>query len=194
MQNSLDLQQIAVNEVAPDGESVVWFGKPNPIRLALTMLPIFIFAIPWTAFAVFWVYTASGSQFPPDFSNESASFFPLFGVPFVLIGFAMLCSPLFVYAKAFRMVYIVTNKTIRIVTMGRRKKVETFTSADIGKIERTEKPDGSGDLIFRYDVSYDTNRKRRTAPVGFYGIPNVRTVEQHLIKLRHTSVSAGDSA
>lgn len=186
MQNSIDLQQIAVNEVAPDGESVVWFGQPNPIRLALTALPVFIFGIPWTAFALFWMYGASGFKFPPDFSGDGFSYFPLFGIPFVLIGIAMLSSPLFTYTKAFRTVYIVTNKSIRILTTGRTKKVETFTANDIGKIERKEKPDGSGNLIFKYDVSYDSDQKRRVKPVGFYGISNVRSVEQHLVQLRQS--------
>ena len=186
MQNSLDLQQIAVNEVAPDSENVLWFGQPNPVRLALTTLPIFIFAIPWTAFALFWMYGAAGFKFPPDFSEGGFSYFPLFGVPFVLIGIAMLASPLFAYAKAFRTLYIVTNKSARIVTTGRTKKVETFSANDIGKIERKEKPDGSGDLIFKYDIGYDSGQKRRAKPVGFYGIPNVRSVEQLFVQLRQS--------
>ena len=186
MQSPLDLQQIAVNEVAPDGESVLWFGRPNPVRLALTAFPIFIFAIPWTAFALFWMYGAAGFKFPPDFSGDAFSFFPLFGVPFVLIGIAMLSSPLFTYAKAFRTIYIVTNKSIRILTTGRTKKVETFTANDIGKIERKEKPNDSGDLVFKYDISYDSNQKRRAKPVGFYGIPNVKSVELHLVQLRQS--------
>jgi hypothetical protein len=193
MQNSLDLQQIAVNEVAPDGESVLWFGQPNPVRLALTTLPIFVFAIPWTAFALFWMYGAAGFQFPPDFSGDGFSFFPLFGLPFVLIGAAMLSAPLFTYVKAFRMVYIVTNKSVRIVALGRTKKVETFTANDLGTIERKERPDGSGDVIFKHEISYDSNHKRRSKPIGFYGIPNVRTVEQHLVKLRQSLSSSGEN-
>ncbi len=186
MSSALDIQQIAVNEVAPDGESVVWFGQPNPLRLALTALPVFLFAVPWTAFAIFWTFGAAGFKFPPDFSGGIFSYFPLFGLPFVLIGIAMLLSPLFVYAKAFHTIYIITNKSIRITTTGHTKKVETYTANDIDKIERKEKPDGSGDLVFKYDISYDSSQKRRAKPVGFYGIPDVRSVEQHLIHLRQS--------
>ena len=77
--------------------------------------------------------------------------------------------------------------------MGRTKKVETFTANDIGKIERKEKPDGSGDLIFKYDISYDSSNKRRAKPVGFYGIPNVRSVEQHLVQLRRSLQPSGEN-
>jgi len=186
MPETLDLQQIAVNETAPDGESIVWLGQPNPLSLALTTLPILIFAIPWTAFAMFWMYTASGFNFLPDFSKNHFSYFSLFGLPFVLTGLGMLCAPFFSYAKAFRVIYIVTDKSVRIITLGRKKKVETYTADDIGQIERKEKSDGSGNLIFKYDISYDSDNKRRATPIGFYGIPDVKTVEQHLVRLRRS--------
>ena len=184
MSTSLDLQVLASNEVAPEGETVVWVGQPNPLRLAITTIPIFIFALPWTAFSLFWMYGASGFKFPPDFSDGGFSFFPLFGVPFVLIGFGMLSAPFFAYTKAFRTLYIVTDKSVRIVTLGRTKKVETYAAKDLGKIERREKADGSGDIILKYDISFESNNKRRATPVGFYGIPNVRSVEQHINQLR----------
>lgn len=182
-----DIQQIANAETAPDGESVVWCGRPDPVRLALTSLPIFFFAIPWTAFALFWMYAASGFNFPPDFSDGGFSFFPLFGLPFVLIGFGMLAAPLFAYTKAYRTIYIVTRKTIRILTLGKTKKVETIAAQNIGRIERREKSDGSGDIIFKEDVTYDSRNKRKTTPVGFYGIPDVRNVEQHIIRLQEST-------
>lgn len=187
MKQEYDVQHIAANEVSSSGETVVWCGQPDPFRLAMKTVPVFIFAIPWTAFSLFWIYGASGFQFPPDFSEGGFSFFPLFGVPFVLIGFAMLLSPLYQYTKAFRMIYIVTNKTVRALTVGRTRKVETYSASDIQNIERTEKPDGSGDIIFKQEISYDNRGKTRMSPIGLYGIQNVRTVEQHLINLRHSS-------
>jgi len=184
-----DIQQTAVNETAVDGESVVWCGQPDPIRVALKATPIVLFAIPWTAFSVFWVYAASGFQFPPDFSGGGFAFFPLFGVPFVLIGFGMLLSPIYHYTKAFRTVYIITNTSARILTIGKTKKVETYSGADIESIQRKEKPDGSGDLIFKNEISYTSKGGRRVNAIGFYGIQNVRSVEQHLSKIRTSSSS-----
>ncbi|MBI2427366.1 MAG: hypothetical protein HYV29_00945 [Ignavibacteriales bacterium] len=191
MNNSFDLQQIATSEIAPEGESLLWCGQPDPIRLAMTTLPVFIFAIPWTAFSVFWIYGASGFQFPPDFSQGGFSYFPLFGVPFLLIGLGMLSAPVFTYTKAFRTVYIISNKSIRIVTTGRTKKVESYTAKDIGKIERKEKPDGNGDIIFRTEITLDSRNRQKTTPVGFYGIRDVRTVEQHINNLKR-SLESGD--
>ncbi len=178
--------------MTPDGESVLWCGQPDPIRLALTTLPIFIFAVPWTAFAAFWIYGASGFQFPPDFSNDGFSYFPLFGVPFLLIGVAMLSAPFWMYSKAFRTIYIVTNKSIRIVTMGRTKKVESYSAKDIGTIERKEKPNGTGDIIFRTELTYDSRNRQKSTPIGFYGVPEVRIVEQHINTLKRSLESKSE--
>lgn len=184
-----DVQQIAANEVAPEGESVAWCGRPNPIRMMRKMMPIVLFAIPWTAFSLFWVYAASGFQFFPDFSEGGFAFFPLFGVPFVLIGLGMFLSPVYQYVKAFRTIYIITDKTARIVVSGRTKKVNTYSRADIETIQRTEKKDGSGDLIFKNEISFFSKGGRRVNAIGFFGIQNVRSAEQYLTRIRDSSPS-----
>lgn len=186
MSQNFDIQQIAASEAAANGESVLWCGQPDPVRLAMTTLPVFIFAIPWTAFSAFWIYGASDFQFPPDFSEGEFSYFPLFGVPFLLIGLAMLSAPFWTYSKAFRTVYIITNKSIRIVTMGRTKRVESYTAKDIGTIERKEKPTGAGDIIFRTEVTYDSRNRQRSTPIGFYGISDVQIAEQYINDLKRS--------
>ncbi len=184
MNTQIDLQQIASQEVSASGESVVWVGQPNPIRFAMQKIPMFLFSIPWTAFALFWVYAASGFQFPPDFSKGGFAFFPLFGVPFVLIGLGLMFSPLYAYINAFKTMYIVTNKSIRIVKNGSTKKVEVFTARDIEKIERKEKSDGSGTIIFAYKESTSSKGNTTRTPLGLYGISDVRAVEQYIIAIR----------
>ena len=42
------------------GERILWLAQPNPRRLMLLALPILLFAIPWTAFSIFWMWSASG--------------------------------------------------------------------------------------------------------------------------------------
>lgn len=180
-----DIQQIAVQEAGADGERLVWCGQPDPLRIATSGIPISLFAIPWTSFALFWVYAASGFQFPPDFTEGGFAYFPLFGVPFVLIGIGMLFTPLYQYSKAFRTVYMVTDKTARIIILGRTKSVHTFSGADLDLLQRNERKDGSGDLIFRNEISFTTKGNRKVKAIGFYGISHVRSVEQHLAKLRH---------
>ena len=78
-----------VNRELESGERILWMEQPIPRYFTAISTGAFLFAIPWTAFAVFWICGASGFRIP-DFSKGGFSFFPLFGLPFVLIGIAML--------------------------------------------------------------------------------------------------------
>ena len=89
---NVEVQRIA-QSVVRTGESLLWSGQPDPRRIALQTLPIFILAIPWTAFALFWIATASGFKLPSFDPSNYFSLFPFFGVPFVLIGFTTLALP-----------------------------------------------------------------------------------------------------
>ena len=88
------------------GERILWMEQPIPRYFTAMSTGAFLFAIPWTAFAVFWMCGASGFKMP-DFSKGGFSFFPLFGLPFFLIGIGMLSSPLWSYRKAFKTVYVI---------------------------------------------------------------------------------------
>ena len=48
------------------GEKLRWVGQPRPGRMARQALPIVLFGIPWTAFALFWMAMASGILFWGD--------------------------------------------------------------------------------------------------------------------------------
>jgi hypothetical protein len=140
---------------------------------------ILFFGVPWTAFALFWMWGASGFgraiQRPGPFL-----FFPLFGLPFVLIGFGMLSAPYWAYRKGLNTVYAVTNKRVFILTAGKRWHVESYVPTRGSDFERTETANGSGDLIFLRRSRLDSDGDRVTNKVGFYGIPEVRRVERLL--------------
>jgi hypothetical protein len=63
--------------------------------------------IPVTAFAIFWM--ALASQQTKQISGPG-SFFPLFGIPFIVVGLGMLSSPLWRGRKALRTVYALTDQ------------------------------------------------------------------------------------
>jgi hypothetical protein len=98
------------------GEKVLWIGQPRPGRVMLSTLPIFLFGIPWTAFAVFWVgmalFLGGGVAKGPDpgAGRWLSLCFPLFGVPFVLVGLGMLSAPWWARRRAKRSCYAVTNQ------------------------------------------------------------------------------------
>ena len=159
-------------------EQVLWWAQPKPSRFARQALPAFLFAIPWTAFAVFWMCGAAGFEVP-DFS-EGRHFFALFGLPFVLVGLAMLSSPLWMMRKARRTLYVVTQRRAILFEGGWGTIVRSFGPEKLTDMVRHEKRDGSGDLIFEQKVAGESERAGRTTEVGFLGINGVRDIEKVL--------------
>jgi hypothetical protein len=97
--------QLKVNRELEAGETVAWIQMPIPYFFTKESAAMFLFSIPWIAFVV---CGAAGIKVP-YFSNGVESF-PAFGVPFLLIGIAMLLAPLWTYRKALRTVYVITDR------------------------------------------------------------------------------------
>jgi hypothetical protein len=167
-------QQIAQSQLE-SGEQLLWHSRPDPRRSVLGSLFIVLFGIPWTAFSLFWMAGASGFLFSED-GNGIFSLFALFGVPFVLVGLGMLTSPYWVYQKMKRTVYALTNRRAIIITGGKSKTIQSYTSKDIGIIERTERANGKGDLIFAIESASKSTQK-----IGFMSINDARRVERLML-------------
>jgi hypothetical protein len=173
MEMDFESRQIAQAQLE-SGERLLWHGKPDPKRGLLASIPVVLFAIPWTGFSLFWMAAASGLAFR-DSEPGWTSLFALFGVPFVLVGLGMLTSPYWLYRKSKLTVYALTNRRALIITGGATKKIQSFTSSDIGIIERTERANGRGDVMFA-----TIEGKKNSQSVGFMGISDARRVERHL--------------
>jgi len=83
-----DLKQYIENELEAE-EKIFWSEMPIKCFFTPKATGLFLFGIPWTAFALFWT---AGAAFGTSQAEESGPFilFPLFGLPFILIGFGML--------------------------------------------------------------------------------------------------------
>jgi hypothetical protein len=170
-------EQVALSQI-DGGERLLWSGTPAPGVAAVKALPASLFGIPFTGFAVFWIWgawsaTSSGPRPPGPFV-----LFPLFGVPFVLIGLGVLLSPLWAWLAAHKTVYAVTDKRALIIVGGGARGVRSFTRDDIGDITRFEQSDGSGSVYFATRSSLGSRGRIRHSRVGFEGIPEVRHVER----------------
>ncbi len=108
-----ELENKVKHELEP-GEKILWMEQPVPRYFTANSTGMFLFAIPWTAFAIFWICGAAGFKIP-DFSKGHFNFFPLFGVPFVLIGIGLMSAPLRAYRKAFKTIYVITDR--RAITL-----------------------------------------------------------------------------
>lgn len=195
-----ELDQRVRRELGTD-EQLLWVGQPNPRRAMWQTVPIVLFGIPWTAFSVFWVVMAGGIGFmgfgeARGNQDQGIPFpfgwffvcFPLFGVPFVLIGLAMLTSPIWAARRAKNTCYAVTDRRAILWEAGWFGQVEvrSYQGPQLQTMRRVELADGSGDLIFEEQWIIGRNSRGHVTKTcrqhGFIGIPHVREIEDLLRK------------
>ena len=162
------------------GERILWIEQPIPRYFTAMSTGAFLFAIPWTAFAVFWMYGVSGFKMP-DFSKGGSGFFALFGLPFVLVGIAMLSSPLRSYRKALGTVYVITDRRAITFDAGWTTTIRSYPPDKLRNIHRTEKRDGTGHVVFGdQPVWSGSEGGLQSLGLGFLNIRDPKTVEQML--------------
>lgn len=161
-------------------------GLSNPYLVFFTATSIggFLFAIPWTSFAIFWVSMAL---------RASVFFFALFGIPFVLVGLGMLSSPIWLRLSARNTVYLITNKralsiSIPVSSFGNilSTTIRNYPPSKLKDIYRKERADGTGDVVMavQQNTSNINNRRNQTTQeIGFMGIHNPQEVEKMLRQL-----------
>ena len=156
-------------ELAP-GERLAWAGQPRPARLILPTLPLALFGVAFAGFGVFW----TGSV-----NRLDGGAFALFGLPFALAGAAMALSPFWFAWAATQTRYAVTDRRVFLLEprLGLGVQVRSYEPAALGRIVRTRRGDGSGDLIFEEIRTVDREGHARTTRRGFKGIEDVRRVE-----------------
>jgi Bacterial PH domain len=191
--NLSDAQQRAQSELQP-GESLYWSGLANPGRAALTALPASLFGVPFAGFALFWITMAYNGTHAMSKSSSNAftrgfSIFPLFGLPFLLIGLGIVLSPLWAYLKGLSTTYAVTNQRVMIISGSGTRSVKSCTPADIVSVDHRERPDGSGDVIIRTNAVTRTNNSVSQVTVGLFGVSNVKEVARQVMNL-HSQRSA----
>jgi hypothetical protein len=170
--------QSRVERELASGEKVEWMGQPIPRRLAKASWPIVVFGIPWTAFALFW--TAGAAWGTSKTGVGLLNLFPLFGIPFILVGLGMLSSPFWIKRAAKGTAYVITDRRAIVIQGGWRGtvNVRSFEPERLVDLRRKEHADGSGDLVFTQDIRRDSDGDRHTTEVGFMAIADVKSVEE----------------
>lgn len=172
------------------GERVAWMDQPIPGRMARATWPIVLFGIPWTAFALFWTAGAAWGTSKMDGGPGLFSAFPLFGLPFILIGVGMLSSPYWARRRARRSAYVLTDRRAIVFTAGWRGSitVRSFEPERLNDLRRKQHPDGSGDLVFAQDIRRDSDGDRLATDVGFLAVREVKSVEEMVRALAQRDV------
>ena len=181
--NPIGLNDEFFNDLEP-GERIVWATRPSPRAYARGTWVILLFAIPWTAFSLFWIVGSAWMlRGGPEVGTPFGLYFPLFGVPFLLIGGVLLDDP-DDCASAGRESRLCdhqqTPRSSRKPTLFGAITVETFLPERLTAMTRTERSDGSGDLVFETFVTRSgsgTSTTRR----GFLGLGDVRDAERMIV-------------
>ncbi|MEP3421769.1 MAG: hypothetical protein ABJN35_08550 [Erythrobacter sp.] len=136
---------LALESELRSGETIMWRGI-KMARVEPKGFAIYLFAIPWTAFALLWTSLAAwgtssmGDASPLDWA------FPLFGTPFIVIGLAMLATPFVPLLQRGRILFSVTDQRVIRLSMGSDLTVNSVPASRIGDIVRHEGGDGTGSI------------------------------------------------
>ena len=154
---------IALQRELRIGERVVWKGFQLS-RVSRAGFGLYLFAIPWTAFALFWTVGAAGGIASLDSAGPGfiAWAFPLFGVPFVLIGFAMFAAPFMPLLNGGKPLFAVTNERGLRIFVGRSLDVQDVPAKNLGSVKRNERRDGTGSLKIAIGIRTDSDGDKQT--------------------------------
>jgi len=171
-----------VDRELESGEQIQWQQMPVPRYFTPAATAGFLFGIPWTGFAVFWT---AGAAWGTSKTGDAGFFraFPLFGVPFILIGLGLLSGPVWAYRKALKTVYVITNRRAITFDGGRTLTIRSYPPEQLADVYRKERKDGTGDVIFARRAWRDSDGDRQSEELGFLRIRDPKTVEAMLKKL-----------
>jgi hypothetical protein len=167
------------------GEALLWWAQPDPRRMARQTLPIQIVGIVFTLMSLGFVVIPLGLALVSGLGAGIllGLIFSVCSLPFVAIGIAMMSAPLWARRAAGRTAYVLTDRRAIIFGGGLHSSTRSFSPQRLGDVERVDRSDGSGDLIFDRHVSHHHGSRRRhgshhVTPIGFLGITDVHQVDK----------------
>ena len=173
MNGDADIEQQLRAEL-DSGENIVWETQAKPAFFTARAIFPAIFVVVWLAIV--------GVSMSTSFNRHPG---PQNFIPFVFFGivfFLVIGAPLLRRLGNQKTYYLVTNRRALIITLGRTKKVLSYYAAKLQSLERREKADGSGDIVFERSMganpwggNYRSNSYLQE--VGFMNIPDVKNVE-----------------
>ena len=157
-------------------EAPLWAASPDGWALARRLWKNALIGIPFTAFAIFWTWTAAGG-FSDRKGHSAPAFFILWGLMFVGFGLATLLSPLFPAWKARRTYYVLTRDRAIVFEQVWRPEIRSFPRAALGGYERVSRGGRGGDIVFQRTIER-RGRGTRTSEVGFLGLRDFAEAEE----------------
>jgi hypothetical protein len=171
-------------------EFVKWIGRPIPKIITFGGVILSIFGAIFIIFSLFWITTALNHSKHSFYFKQSFmdKIFPYFGLIFLAIGIAIFLSPIFIYRDTKNTIYAITDKRCIIIKLGKSKRISSYSKESVSIIDRVEREDGTGDLIFAKEQYTSTDSDTNTSTIssrniGFYYVPKVKEVEKYLSEM-----------
>jgi hypothetical protein len=176
------------------GERLVWAARPDVTIFFWMSFGVWLFAIPWTAFSLFWISIPAAALYeayagvnigaPKGAPLAMMWAFAIFGVPFVAVGVGMLLTPFRTLWRGRRTLYVLTGKRLAILQGRSSVKITSILPRDITGLSRKEGPDGRGTLTVLLGVEIDSDGDRIPKQAALGVIPEVRRVEEMVRELK----------
>lgn len=165
---SPDLETMIGGELDGD-EKLVWVGRPRIDRRVLALLPVSVCGLFACGLVIFWIIKAFSA------SSVVALYLLLPGT----VSLAVIATPFWAGHKASRTCYALTDR--RAITfepeLWHGLRVRSDLPDNLRDFWRTERGDGSGDLIFKEIKGYSSEGFPNIIRRGFLAIDDVRAVE-----------------
>ena len=168
------------------GERILWSAQPRATHMKRGF-GIWLFAIPWTVFSLGWEAASilpwfASSKTPEAIQWTFGIVFPLFGLPFVAIGFWMLWQPIRAMRLAGQTIYALTERRLIRVVTGPKSEFASVMLSQIGPMQRREARDGVGDLAIQTHSRVDSDGDRVTEKFLVTGVPDVARLERLIVE------------
>jgi hypothetical protein len=194
------------DDILADGETILWQGRPDSGIIWSSLLSFeTVFGLFFAGFAAFWIAGAramTGTTGAGGIDGVFA-FFPLFGLPFLLVGLYLAVGRIFwdAYSRG-RTWYTLTNRAAYIardVMAKRSLKRYPFNEMRTPELQ----DDARGSVFFAEELRLHTHRNRsrngfsgatRTStqriPIGFRRIDDARAVYRLIVEHRSRAPQA----
>jgi hypothetical protein len=175
-------------------EHLLWSGAPvTGIRFTLFDWFMIPFSIVWGGFSIVWEVVAI-SAFVDSLEGSFDPFvliFPIFGIPFVIIGAYMMVGRFIADAREReRTYYGITDRNVIIIT-GKEQNIRVLPLASLQEVMVRERRDGSGTIMLEsplatlaLDDDTSSSKTKKPEPPAITMIPNVRVAYEVLLEAR----------
>ncbi len=165
------------------GETLIWADAPvSIVSHGKTSISTALFGIPFLGFAIFWTWGASQPlREGLDVGIDGFSiFFPMFGIPFILVGLGLVFSPVWQLIKAKYLTYALTDKRLLIREGFPYVRVKSWPINGIKSLSRVGPADGPGNIYFTEEEQHDAEGGRTITKIGFIGISEPKRLDKKI--------------